>query len=121
MVITSLPGKCRVQPPSVPGASWLRSRTLANVPRTMTSWLPRRAPYELKSDGLTPRSIRYRPAGLSALMEPAGEIWSVVMLSPSNASTRAPAMSRRGAGVIVIVRSRRLFAFPIRQGPFEQA
>ena len=33
-----------VKPPSVPGASWLRSRTLANVPRIITSWLPRREP-----------------------------------------------------------------------------
>ena len=38
--------------PRVPGTSWLRSRTLANVPRTITSWLPRRAPYELKSRAL---------------------------------------------------------------------
>ena len=35
--------------PSVPGASWFRRRMLANVPRTITSSLPRRAPYELKS------------------------------------------------------------------------
>ena len=34
----------RVTPPSVPGASWLRSRMLANVPRIITSWLPRREP-----------------------------------------------------------------------------
>ena len=33
-----------VTPPSVPGASWLRRRMLANVPRTITSWLPRREP-----------------------------------------------------------------------------
>jgi hypothetical protein len=38
-----------------------------------------------------------RPAGLSALMAPAGEMWSVVMLSPSSASTRAPRTSRTGA------------------------
>ena len=36
--------KSRVKPPSVPGASWLRSRMLANVPRIITSWLPRRDP-----------------------------------------------------------------------------
>ncbi len=30
-------GWCSVKPPSVPGASWLRNRTLANVPRTITS------------------------------------------------------------------------------------
>ena len=47
---------------------------LANVPRIITSWLPRRAPYELKSVGFTPFSIRYFPAGLSALIEPAGEM-----------------------------------------------
>ena len=36
--------KSRVNPPSVPGASWLRSRMLAKVPRIITSWLPRREP-----------------------------------------------------------------------------
>ena len=41
-------------PPSTPGTRWLRSRTLAKVPRTITSWLPRRAPYELKSFGSMP-------------------------------------------------------------------
>ena len=35
----------------------------ANVPRIITSWLPRRDPYELKSFGATPCSIRYSPAG----------------------------------------------------------
>ena len=34
------------------------SRTFANVPRTITSWLPRRAPYELKSARSTPCSVR---------------------------------------------------------------
>ena len=33
-----------VKPPSVPGASRLRRRMLANVPRIITSWLPRRDP-----------------------------------------------------------------------------
>ena len=42
--ITAPSGRWRVTPPSVPGASRLRSRTFAKVPRTMTSWLPRRAP-----------------------------------------------------------------------------
>ena len=70
---------------------------LANVPRIITSWLPRRAPYWLKSFGATPCACRYLPAGLSALMLPAGEMWSVVMLSPSTASTRAPAIGC-GAG-----------------------
>ena len=87
-------------PPSVPGASWLRSRMLANVPRTMTSWLPRRVPYELKSTCSTPCSSRYRPAGVVGLMFPAGEMWSVVTLSPSLASTRAPSTSVTGAGVM---------------------
>ena len=32
--------------------------------------------------GGTPCSTRYLPAGLAALIEPAGEMWSVVMLSP---------------------------------------
>ena len=44
MLIGSPPGSRRVTPPSVPGASLLRRRTLANVPRTITSWLPRREP-----------------------------------------------------------------------------
>ena len=38
-----------MKPPSTPGTSWLRSRMFANVPRIITSWLPRREPYELKS------------------------------------------------------------------------
>src|SRR3954466_5698164 len=71
---------------------------LANVPRIITSWLPRREPYELKSRRSTPCSVRYRPAGESGLIELAGEMWSVVTESPSFASTRAPEMSRTGAG-----------------------
>ena len=47
-------GRLRVKPPSTPGTSWLRSRMLANVPRIITSWLPRREPYELKSLRSTP-------------------------------------------------------------------
>jgi hypothetical protein len=47
---------------------------LAKVPRIMTSWLPRRAPYELKSRGCTPRLIRYFAAGLVLEMLPAGEM-----------------------------------------------
>ena len=38
------------------------------------------------------------PAGLSALIEPAGLMWSVVTESPSIASTRAPSMSVISAG-----------------------
>ena len=45
-------GSARVHVPSEPGTSRLRSRTFANVPRTITSWLPRREPYELKSRAL---------------------------------------------------------------------
>jgi hypothetical protein len=71
----------------------LRSRTFAKVPRTITSWFPRRAPYELNSRRSTPCSIRYVPAGESGRMAPAGEMWSVVTESPSMTSTRAPAMS----------------------------
>jgi hypothetical protein len=70
----------------------------ANVPRIITSWLPRREPYELNSRGSTPCSCRYRPAGESFLIEPAGEMWSVVTESPSLASTRAPSMSVTGSG-----------------------
>ena len=56
--IRSPDGRWVVQLPSVPGASWLRSRMFANVPRIITSWLPRRAPYELNSAGDTPSSTR---------------------------------------------------------------
>ena len=41
---TSPSGRWRVTPPSVPGASRLRMRMLANVPRVITRSLPRRAP-----------------------------------------------------------------------------
>ncbi len=36
-------------------------------------------------------------------MEPAGEMWSVVTLSPTRTSTRASTMSVTGSGVMVIV------------------
>ncbi len=65
-------------------------RTLANVPRIITSWLPRREPYELKSAGSTPLACRNLPAGESVLMEPAGEMWSVVIESPNSAMILAP-------------------------------
>ena len=91
-------GRWRVNHPSVPGASRFLSRTLAKVPRTITSWLPRREPYELKSLGSTPCAIRYPPAGLVLRIDPAGEMWSVVMLSPRQQSTRAPRMSAIGPG-----------------------
>ena len=35
---------CFVNPPSMCGTSRLRMRVLANVPRIITSWLPRREP-----------------------------------------------------------------------------
>ncbi len=38
------------------------------------------------------------PAGDQAAIEPAGEMWSVVTESPSQASTRAPAISVTGSG-----------------------
>ena len=98
-----------MKPPSTPGTSWLRSRMLAKVPRIITSWLPRREPYELNSWRATPCSARYLPAGESALIEPAGEMWSVVTESPSLASTRAPAMSCTGCGS---------FAMPSKYGGF---
>ncbi len=88
--------------PSFPSASRLRRRMLPNVPRIMTSWWPRRAPYELKSTGATPRPWSQPPAGDHAGIEPAGEMWSVVTESPSQARTRAPAMSTTGAGSIPI-------------------
>src|SRR5699024_10142288 len=58
-------------------------RMFANVPRTITSWLPRREPYELKSRGDTPCSINHLPAGVSLPIAPAGEMWSVVTESPN--------------------------------------
>ena len=86
-------GKCTVKPPSVPGSNKFFSRRLPKVPRVITRSLPRRAPKELKSCGCTLFSIKYRPAGLSAWMAPAGEMWSVVTESPSQSSTRAPRIS----------------------------
>src|SRR3974390_2835307 len=68
----------------------------------MTSWLPRREPYELKSAGCTPCAIRYCPAGLLALIDPAGEIWSVVTLLPRKHNTRAPEISPPAAVVLGI-------------------
>ena len=37
-------GRCTLTPPSDPGTSLFRSRMFANVPRTITSWFPRREP-----------------------------------------------------------------------------
>ena len=53
----------------------------------------------MKSFRSTPCPVRYCPAGLSVLIAPAGEMWSVVTESPSMASTRAPWMSLTGAGL----------------------
>ncbi len=71
---------------------------LAKVPRIITSWLPRREPKELKSRASTWFSLRYTAAGPPFLIDPAGEMWSVVTLSPSTASTRALWMSSTGTG-----------------------
>ena len=59
--ICSPSGRWRVDVPRFPGTSWLRRRTFANVPRTITSWLPRREPYELKSLRSTPCSMQVLP------------------------------------------------------------
>ena len=94
IVISSPLGRCTVHVPRCPGTSRLRSRTLANVPRTITSWLPRREPYELKSLRSTPCSIRYGRPGESGLIAPAGEMWSVVTESPTMTRQRAPRRPR---------------------------
>jgi hypothetical protein len=46
--------------------------------------------------------MSHLPAGLAAGMLPAGEMWSVVMESPSIASARAPVIGRTPGGSIVI-------------------
>src|SRR3970040_2232972 len=71
---------------------------LAKVPRIITSWFPRRLPYELNSSFGMPWLFRYAPAGPSSAMSPAGEMWSVVTESPSTASTRAPEIFPTGSG-----------------------
>src|SRR5215213_3344934 len=98
-VITLLVGTCSVQAPSWPGVISLRRRILPKVPRTITSWLPRRAPYWLNSAGSTPSSVSSQPAALLVEIEPAGEMWSVVIESASFRSTRAFSMSVGGGGV----------------------
>src|SRR5687768_3506528 len=75
---------------------------LANVPRIMTSWFPRREPYELNSFVFTPCSISHLPAGLAAGIDPAGEMWSVVIESPNFPSTRAPRIGRTPGGSSVM-------------------
>src|ERR1700754_2043331 len=103
-VITLFVGMCRVQAPSWSGVSSLRRRMLPNVPRTITSWLPRRAPYWLNSAGSTPSSVSSQPAALLVEIDPAGEMWSVVIESASLSSTRAFSMSVGGAGVGAMLR-----------------
>src|SRR3954449_1801750 len=76
-------------------------RTLAKVPRIITSWWPRREPYELKSALVTPFSFNQIPAGDDSLIEPAGEMWSVVMESPKSAIARAPWIAAGGGGGII--------------------
>ena len=46
----------------------------------------------MKSSGFTPRATRYLPASVSFPKDPAGEMWSVVIESPSFARTLAPSM-----------------------------
>jgi hypothetical protein len=46
----------------------------------------------LKSAFSTPFSFSHLPAGPSSLIEPAGEMWSVVIESPNTPSARAPLM-----------------------------
>ena len=89
-------------PPSTPSSRRFFKRIFAKVPRIIISWLPRLEPYELKSARSIPCSARYLPAGESALMFPAGEIWSVVTESPKIASTRAPEISTTGVGCLGI-------------------
>jgi hypothetical protein len=48
--------------------------------------------------GSTPAAIRNFPAGESFLIEPAGEMWSVVTESPSLSRTRAPMIEAIGLG-----------------------
>ena len=53
-----------------------------------------------------------RPAGESALIEPAGEMWSVVIESPTFTRTRAPSMS---ADRRIVARAPRRTAAPARR------
>ena len=57
--------------------------TLANVPLAMISSFPLLAPYVLKSYCWTFFEKRYLPAGEFFPMFPDGEIWSVVIESPT--------------------------------------
>ena len=53
----------------------------------------------------TPCSMSHFPAGLDAGMLPAGEMWSVVIESPSSASARAPVTGLRRAAASSFPRS----------------
>ncbi|CFN64339.1 Uncharacterised protein [Bordetella pertussis] len=54
----------------------------------------------MKSAFITPFSLSHLPAGEVSLMEPAGEMWSVVTESPKMPSARAPLTAGMAAGVI---------------------
>ncbi len=81
-------------------------RMLPNVPRIITSWLPRRAPKVLNSATSTPWLRSQSAAGLSAGIMPAGEMWSVVTESPRTASTRAPRIGATG-GIFLVSPSKK--------------
>ena len=57
----------------------------------------------MKSPCLTLFANKKRPAGLSVLMLPAGEMWSVVVESPRIASARAPVTAVIGDTSFVMV------------------
>src|ERR671918_807110 len=101
MLIRSPDGRCSVTLPSASGVSRFRNRMFANVPRIITSWCPRRAPYELKSRGSTPRSISHSPAGEVRAIEPARLMWPGVAVAIRN---------RRGPPAIVTVKDRGVVA-----------
>ncbi len=98
-VVLSPSGRCTVMPPSSPGRGAFLRRMLANVPRIITSWLPRRAPYELKSAGATPCSTRYF-AGGAVLGDGAGrgDVVGRHRVAEQREHARAPRMSVSGAG-----------------------
>ena len=52
----------------------------------------------MKSAIATPFSCRYLPAGESGLIEPAGEMWSVVVESPTITRHRASLIAAIGGG-----------------------
>ena len=64
-------------------------RILANVPLAIIRSLPLLAPYVLKSFFSIPRSFKNFAAGEFTEMFPAGEIWSVVIESPTFKRTLA--------------------------------